>query len=122
MRGCPGRGFPLKEVPHAHADLGELFFDAAVVPFFFRLFRFFLVQREGVVVPSVFPVGFRPDLLDVIAVKVVFFFKFCDAVFNDLFDFGKILLHGGSLRVVCVFFCCVYIRSKTGIYQVNPGP
>ena len=43
MRGCPGRGFLLKEVPHAHADLGELFFNAAVVPFFFRIFRFFLV-------------------------------------------------------------------------------
>ena len=89
MRGCPDQGFLLKEVPHAHADLGELIRHAAVVPFFFRFLLFFLIQGEGVAAPSVFPVGFRPDLLDVPAVKVVFFFKFCDAVFNDLFDFGK---------------------------------
>ena len=42
MRGCPGRGFPLKEVPHAHSYISELLVNAAVAPFFFH-FLFFLV-------------------------------------------------------------------------------
>ena len=71
-----GGGFPLKEVPHAHADLGELLSDAAVAPFLFRLFLFFLIKGKGIAAPSVFPVGFQPDVPDVVAVEVIFFFKF----------------------------------------------
>ena len=51
-----GWGLPLKEVPHAHPDLPKLFFDAAVMPFFFLFLLFFLDFGEGVVAPAAQPV------------------------------------------------------------------
>ena len=118
-------GFPLcgraslKEVPHAHPYLGKLLFHAAVVATFLHpavLFLIPVLKGEGVAAPSAFLVGFQPDVLDVVAVKVVFLGKLCDAGFDDLFDFGKILFHGGFLRVCFLcFVVCIFALKHTFI-------
>lgn len=78
----------LEEIPHAHADLVQSFFHAVVVPIFFLFFVLFLkLFWEGVVPPSGFLVFFFPDVVAVVNVKLVFFFKLCDAVFDCGFNF-----------------------------------
>lgn len=47
-------GDSLKEIPHAHADLVELFLHAAVVPFLFLGFFFLKFLWEWVVLPAAF--------------------------------------------------------------------
>ena len=117
MLGVPWR-IPLKEIPHAHADFVELLLKAHVMPFFF--FVLFLLQffGERVVFPTALAVFFFPDVVAVENVQLVFFFKLCNAVLDDAFDLADGLFHGGCLRFPCVFsFRCLYIRSKTHIYQ-----
>ena len=59
-----------------------------VVPIFFLFFVLFLkLFWEGVVPPSGFLVFFFPDVVAVVNVKLVFFFKLCDAVFDCGFNF-----------------------------------
>ena len=77
-----GWGLPLQEVPHAHPDLVELLFEAAVVPFFFLFLLFFLDFGEGVVAPAAQPVFLVADFLNVVGVEFVFFLKLCDALLN----------------------------------------
>nr|DAE66530.1 MAG TPA: hypothetical protein [Caudoviricetes sp.] len=85
----------LEEIPHAHADLVQSFFHAVVVPIFFLFFVLFLkLFWEGVVPPSGFLVFFFPDVVAVVNVQLVFFFKLCDAVFDCGFNFCNGLFHG----------------------------
>ena len=72
-------------------------------------------------VPFVFPRN-EPKRVKILATwgfsHVLFFFKLCNAVLDDAFDLADGLFHGGCLRFPCVFsFRCLYIRSKTHIYQ-----
>ena len=93
-------GDSLKEIPHAHADLVELFLHAAVVPFLFLDFFFLKLLWEGVVLPAAFLVFFFSDVVAVVNVQLVLFFKLCDALLDDGFDFGNGLFHGLYPRFV----------------------
>lgn len=67
-------------------DEGNLFFG-----FFLKLLW------ERVVPPSGFLVFFFPDVVAVVNVQLVFFFKLCDAVFDCGFNFCNGLFHGFCL-------------------------
>ena len=86
-------GDSLEEIPHAHADLVQSFLHAVVVPIlFFGFFLKFLWER--VVPPSGFLVFLFSDVVAVVNVQLVFFFKLCDAVFDCVFNFCNGLFHG----------------------------
>nr|DAE22002.1 MAG TPA: hypothetical protein [Siphoviridae sp. ctyHC15] len=66
-----------------------------VVPILFLFFVLFLkLLWERVVPPSGFLVFFFPDVVAVVNVQLVFFFKLCDAVFDCGFNFCNGLFHG----------------------------
>lgn len=69
--------------------------DAVVVPILFLFFVIFLkLLWERVVPPSGFLVFFFPNVVAVVNVQLVFFFKLCDAVFDCVFNFCNGLFHG----------------------------
>lgn len=84
----------LEEIPHAHADLVQSFLHAVVVPILFLFFVIFLkLLWERVVPPSGFLVFFFSDVVAVVNVQLVFFFKLCDAVLDCGFNFCNGLFH-----------------------------
>lgn len=85
----------LEEIPHAHADLVQSFLHAVVVPILFLFFVIFLkLLWERVVPPPGFLVFFFPNVVAVVNVQLVFFFKLCDAVLDCGFNFCNGLFHG----------------------------
>lgn len=104
----------LEEIPHAHADLVQSFLHAVVVPILFLFFVIFLkLLWERVVPPSGFLVFFFPNVVAVVNVQLVFFFKLCDAVSTSVMVFFMFFV----LRFWFGFLCfrCVYNAAETHI-------